>query len=485
MTSSSDKKSTALVWFRNDLRLADNPAVVAAVESGAAMAFLYVLDDETPGEWKAGGAARWWLHGSLDALSRELENLGVTLILRHGPADQVVQDVVADLDADAVYWNRGYDPFTIARDKKIKAALKENEVTVESFGGTLLNEPWTIETKAGGFYKVYTRYWYAVRDKGDPPRPLAAPTTVSAADVSHCASNALADWNLLPTKPDWAEGFRDRWTPGAEGAMKRLHAFLDDALPDYKSRRDFPAEPKTSNLSPHLHIGDISPRQIWHATVDKVGWTDEAEAFLKEVVWREFAHHVFYYMPDLPDDPMSDKFADFPWEENQDALRAWQQGRTGYPLVDAGMRELWQTGHMHNRVRMVVGSFLVKHLLLPWQAGEAWFWDTLVDADLAVNAFSWQWVAGCGADAAPYFRIFNPITQAEKFDPDGTYIRTYVPEIADLPGKHLFRPWEAPEMVLKSAGVTLDETYPRPIVDHKFARERALDAFKNLPKPSV
>jgi deoxyribodipyrimidine photo-lyase len=260
---------------------------------------------------------------------------------------------------------------------------------------------------------------------------------------------------------------------------------LDTGAEDYDNLRNFPAIPATSNISPHLHIGDISPRQIWKITVDRLGWTKETEKFLKEIVWREFAYHVFYYLPEIPEEPMHNRFDAFPWREDTAALLVWQTGQTGYPMVDAGMRELWQTGHMHNRVRMITASFLVKHLLLPWQQGEAWFWDTLVDADLAVNAFSWQWVAGCGADAAPYFRIFNPITQGQKFDPDGTYIRTYVPEIADLPDKHLHTPWAAPDDVLHDAGVKLDETYPRPIIDHKIARERALEAFKSLPKNTV
>ena len=474
------QQSPVIVWFRQDLRIADNPALAGACASGRPVIALYILDDETPGPWAPGGAARWWLHHSLQSLGEALRTLGGALVLRRGEAESVLGAVIEASGATGVYWNRCYEPFAIARDKKIKAALKDGGIEVRSFNGSLLNEPWSIETKAGGFYKVYTRYWHAVRDHGDPERPVPAPAKIVVPDTEP-SSDDLDDWGLLPTKPDWAGGFRERWTPGETGAMRRLTNFLDGAAGGYKEGRNFPAKAVTSNLSPHLHIGDIGPRQIWHETLSRLGWTADTEVFLKELVWREFAYHVFYYLPDLPTTPMYERFAEFPWEQDATALQAWQQGRTGYPMVDAGMRELWQTGHMHNRVRMVTASFLVKHLLLPWQDGEAWFWDTLVDADLAVNAFSWQWVAGCGADAAPYFRIFNPITQGAKFDPDGDYIRTYVPEIAKLPDKHLFTPWEAPDEVLAEAGVVLDQTYPRPIIAHKPARERALQAFKALP----
>jgi len=479
----SDRAPT-IVWFRADLRISDNPALLEASLGDGAVIGLFILDDETPGEWCAGGAAKWWLHHSLVALEKSLAEIGGTLILRQGNAANVLAEVVREVNAGRVYWNRCYEPFTIKRDKGIKETLVEQGVEAKSFNGSLLFEPWTIETKAGGFYKVYTRYWFTCRDKGAPAPPLDAPTYITKFE-GNIQSETLDDWGLLPTSPDWAAGFRARWTPGEAGAMERLETFLDTGAEDYDNLRNFPAIPATSNLSPHLHIGDISPRQIWKITVDRLGWTKETEKFLKEVVWREFAYHVFYYLPEIPEQPMHNRFDTFPWREDTQALVAWQTGQTGYPMVDAGMRELWQTGHMHNRVRMITASFLVKHLLLPWQQGEAWFWDTLVDADLAVNAFSWQWVAGCGADAAPYFRIFNPITQGQKFDSDGTYIRTYVPEIAALPNKYLHMPWAAPDDVLSDAGITLDETYPRPIVDHKMARERALEAFKSLLKNTV
>jgi deoxyribodipyrimidine photo-lyase len=473
-----------IVWFRADLRVADNPALFEASRGDRPAIGLYIFDDKTPGEWGIGGAAKWWLHHSLVALEQSLAKIGGALVLRQGNAADVLAEVVRETNAGKVYWNRCYEPFTIKRDKGIKETLLDQGIEAKSFNGSLLFEPWTIETKAGGFYKVYTRFWLTCRDKGTPAPPLDAPTHLEKFE-GEVKSDMLDDWELLPTSPDWAEGLRDRWAPGEADAMERLDTFLDTGAEDYDNLRNFPAIPATSNISPHLHIGDISPRQIWKITVDRLGWTKETEKFLKEIVWREFAYHVFYYLPEIPEEPMHNRFDAFPWREDTAALLAWQTGQTGYPMVDAGMRELWQTGHMHNRVRMITASFLVKHLLLPWQQGEAWFWDTLVDADLAVNAFSWQWVAGCGADAAPYFRIFNPITQGQKFDPDGTYIRTYVPEIADLPDKYLHTPWAAPDDVLHDAGVKLDETYPRPIIDHKMARERALEAFKSLPKNTV
>lgn len=475
-----------IVWFRQDLRVADNPALASACAAGGPVVALYVLDDGAPGEWAPGGAARWWLHHSLAALKARLGEFGIPLILRRGDAADIVTSLVEEIGAAGVHWNRCYEPYAIRRDAALKASLKDSGIDTRSFNAALLYEPWTVKTKAGGFFKVYTRFWHAVRDAGDPEPPRGAPAyRQSSAAVPKIPSDALDSWTLLPTRPDWAGGLRDRWQPGEAAAMAHFEAFLDGGLKGYKDGRNFPAQTVTSTLSPYLHFGDIGPRQVWKMVVDKAGWTADSETFLKEVVWREFAYHVFYHLPDLPAEPMYDRFAEFPWQDDPAALAAWQAGRTGYPMVDAGMRELWQTGHMHNRVRMITASFLVKHLLQPWQAGEAWFWDTLVDADLAVNAFSWQWVAGCGADAAPYFRIFNPIIQGAKFDPDGSYIRTYVPEIAALPDKYLFAPWEAPEDILADAGIVLGKTYPHPIVAHGAARDRAMAAFKALPPNSA
>lgn len=474
-----------LVWFRRDLRLADNPALLAAAASGRPLLPVFVLDDETPGNWAPGAASRWWLHHSLASLRRDLGERGLPLILRRGPADKVVLDLAAETGAAAVHWNRLYEPALIARDTELKTRLGERGVAAGSHAGTVLYEPWTVTTRKGGFYMVFTRFWQACRAVGDPPPPLPPlpplPASLPTAPAEP-ASDDLAGWRLLPTAPDWAGGLRQAWVPGETGAAAALDRFLEAPAASYADARDIPAEPATSGLSPHLHFGEIGPRQVWHAVVQRLGWSGSAEAFLKELTWREFARHVLYHVPDLPDRPMDRRFEDFPWRDDPEALRAWQQGRTGYPLVDAGMRELWSTGAMHNRVRMVAASFLAKHLLAPWQAGEAWFWDALVDADLASNSFNWQWVAGCGADAAPYFRIFNPVRQGERFDPEGRFVRRWLPELASLPDNYVHAPWTAPAAVLAAAGVRLGETYPRPIVDHKAARERALAAFQSIKR---
>ncbi|WP_439514461.1 cryptochrome/photolyase family protein [Oceanibaculum nanhaiense] len=481
-----DRDKPVLLWFRQDLRLADNPALCAAMASGQPVLPVYILDDETPGAWRTGGAARWWLHHSLAALSRDLDVLGLPLVLRRGDSRQVIADLVSETSAAAVYWNRCYEPFARKRDETIKAALKRDGIAARSFNSALLHEPWTVENKAGEPFRVYSAFWRACLAKDGPEAPLPAPEALASTPAPAPQGDRLADWALLPTAPNWARSFEAAWTPGEAGARDRLTGFLDAAVNRYKAERDRPDIEATSRLSPHLHFGEIGPRQIWHATQAAMaaGGVSEASAlkFLSEVGWREFAHHLLYHNDTLPDHPLRPEFADFPWHENGDALAAWQRGRTGFPIVDAGMRELWATGWMHNRVRMIVASFLVKDLLIPWQEGEAWFWDTLVDADLANNAASWQWVAGCGADAAPYFRIFNPVLQGEKFDPDGAYVRRWVPELAKMPASHIHKPWLAPDDVMRQAGVTLGETYPTPIVDHGTARDRALDAFSRIKK---
>ena len=448
--------SPVIVWFRRDLRLADNPALARAAATGRPVVPVFILDEDTPGLRPPGGAARWWLHHSLAALADDLAGLGSRLILRRGAAGAVLDALIAETGADTVLWNRCYDKGSTARDTEIKADLRARSLQAESFNGSLLLEPWEITTKAGGGYKVYTRFWQACRAAGDPPPPTSAPKALAVPETWSRSDN-LADWALTPRSPDWAAGFSDHWTPGAAGATGRLDRFLDGAVMNYADHRDFPAKPATSGLSPHLAWGDIGPRQVWAAAVKAAPAGRGRETFLKELVWREFAHHVLHHFPDLSERPMDAKFEAFPWAADDGLLAAWQQGQTGYPLVDAGMRELWATGTMHNRVRMVAASFLVKHLLQPWQAGEAWFWDTLVDADPASNPFNWQWVAGCGADAAPYFRIFNPILQGEKFDKGGDYVRRWVPELGT-------------------------DAYPAPIIDHKRARDRALAAFKSLKR---
>jgi deoxyribodipyrimidine photo-lyase len=470
-----------LVWFRQDLRLADNPALLSAVASGAPVAPVFVLDDSTPGAWRPGGAARWWLHHSLSALQRDLDRLGAPLILRRGPAQQVIPALAAEIGAQAVHWNRCYEPFAIARDRALKLALEGRGIAVRSSNAALLHEPWTVATN-GRPYRVFTPYHRACLAKGVPDAPLAAPERVTS--VAGIASDRLEAWELQPSKPDWAGGLRGCWTPGEAGARLRITDFLDHGLASYAERRDEPGEPGTARLSPHLHLGEIGPRQVWHAAevaaASNPAAARGAEAFRRELIWREFAYHLLYHFPELPEQPFQAAFAQFPWRRDSGLLAAWQRGRTGYPLVDAGMRELWSTGWMHNRVRMVAASFLVKHLLQPWTAGEAWFWDTLVDADLANNAASWQWVAGCGADAAPYFRIFNPVLQGQKFDPKGAYVRRWVPELARLPDRFLHAPWTAPADTLAASGVVPGTTYPHPIVAHDVARRRALEAYHGM-----
>ncbi|MFT3808700.1 MAG: deoxyribodipyrimidine photo-lyase [Micropepsaceae bacterium] len=469
----------AIVWFRQDLRLDDNAALLAAARTGAPVLPLYILDDETPGAWAMGGASRWWLHHSLTALAASLEKHGLSLVLRRGPAGSVLQSVIAECGADTVYWNRCYEPFAIARDTSIKASLKAAGLTVETFNAALLCEPWTVKTKAGEPFKVFTPFWRACQEGGLPMETHTPPRRIASAKA--IAGDTLPSWKLLPSRPDWAKGFAPEWAPGEAGAKAQLAHFIDEALGDYADGRDRPDLAATSRLSPHLHFGEIGPRQVVRAiraAADRhPGLDGQAAKYLSEIGWREFSYHLLHQFPGLPRDNFRPEFDAMPWLKNAAGLKAWQRGQTGIPIVDAGMRQLWQTGWMHNRVRMVVASFLVKHLMIDWRHGAAWFWDTLVDADLANNSASWQWVAGCGADAAPYFRVFNPVLQGEKFDPDGDYVRRFVPELAELPGKWLNKPWQAPPELLSAAGITLGRTYPEPIVDLQRGRERALAAF--------
>ncbi|WP_455372731.1 cryptochrome/photolyase family protein [Limibacillus halophilus] len=477
----------SIVWFRQDLRLADNPALAAAKERGAPILPLFILDDETAGEWAWGGAGRWWLHHSLDALSGALREKGAPLLLLKGKAEDLLPKLVEELDAGALYWNRCYEPFAVRRDKALKAAFAERGLDAQSFAANLLVEPWKVKTGQGEPYKVFTPFWRALQEVYQDNAPLPAPDKLPGL-TNAPAGERLEDWRLLPTDPDWAGGLRSSWTPGEAGAKARLEAFFEEGLADYKEGRNRPDKPFVSRLSPHLHWGEISPRQIWRATLlaaessgDK-RMTSSAWSFLREVGWRDFSHNLLFHWPDLPEKNWKENFDGFPWADDEEGYRAWTKGRTGYPIVDAGMRELWTTGYMHNRVRMIAASFLIKDLLVHWRRGEAWFWDTLVDADLANNSASWQWVAGSGADAAPYFRIFNPISQGEKFDPKGAYVRHWVPEIAALPDTYLHKPWEAPDEILQEAGLKLGRDYPHPIVDHAKARRAALDAYERIKK---
>ncbi len=470
-----------IVLLRRDLRLEDNPALYYARETGNPILPVFILDESE--DFAPGAAALWWLHHSLADLSASIEKAGTQLVLRRGDtADQILQ-IVGETGAHGVYWNRRYASAHVEADKKLKKRLQDDGIDVQSFNGALLREPWELKTGSGGHFRVFTPMWRALQ-KAAPARdePLPGLRKIEGPET-YPPSDTLDDWSLLPTKPNWAAAFADQWTPGERGAAKKLRAFLDNAVAAYGDDRNRPDLTGTSRLSPHIAFGEISPLQIWMTVKDRIASGDipegEAMTFLSEIAWREFSHVLLYHYEHLRTEPLQEKFAKFPWRENEPDLEAWRRGRTGYPIVDAGMRELWETGWMHNRVRMIVGSFLVKHLLSPWQHGEAWFWDTLVDADPANNSASWQWIAGCGADAAPYFRIFNPITQGEKFDPDGAYTRKWVPEVAGLPKKYLQKPWEAPDAVLKDAGIDLGHTYPRPIVDHAAARQRALDAFES------
>lgn len=468
--------TTTIVWLRQDLRLADNPALFHAAQRGAILP-VFILDEREGLGLSAalGGAGRWWLHHSLKALKSDLDGL---VLLRGEPAAQL-ERLIAASGATAVYWNRCYEPDAIARDTEMKAALRDRGLEVKSFNAGLLHEPWELATGAGGPFKVYSPFWRAALAK-PVEAPLPRPEGVSYADCAF--GEDLESWALLPEAPNWAAGWEELWQPGEAGARDRLEAFLQEGLSGYGKLRDRPDLPNVSRLSPHLHFGEISPRQIWSRTrFQEEGQPElgkDAGKFLSEVGWREFSYHLLYHFPTLPEKNWRPNFDNYPWRDSAEDLKAWQRGMTGYPIVDAGMRELWQTGYMHNRVRMVVASFLIKHLRLHWKHGEAWFRDTLLDADLANNSASWQWVAGSGADAAPYFRIFNPMTQGRKFDPEGIYVRRFCPELAKLDNNAIHAPFELSEIELAAAGVRLGRDYPRPIVDHATARAAALAGYE-------
>ncbi len=459
-----------IVWFRQDLRLADNPALAFAAHSGRPIICLYILDDETPGEWKWGGAARWWLHHSLAALDKALRRHdGGGLVLRRGRAEKILPSLIVETGSQAVTWNRCYEPYAVARDKALKAKLIADGIAVESFNAALLFEPWEISTKNEKPFRVFTPFWKALRGKTQPGRPQPAPRTLIF--QKKIKGDKLAAWKLLPVKPNWANDFD--WKPGEAAARRALSIFLD-GICDYASARDIPGAVGTSRLSPHLNWGEIGPRQVWHAVKSHAhGSSGGAQIFLKELGWREFCTQLLFYNPHLPEKPLDARFIKFPWRRSAGDFEAWTRGQTGIPIVDAGMRQLWQTGWMHNRVRMIAASLLIKHLGIHWKHGEEWFWDTLVDSGLASNAANWQWVAGSGADAAPFFRIFNPVLQGEKFDPKGAYVRRYVPELDGVPDRYLHRPWDAPTPPLN---------YPNPIVDLGAGRVRALRAFKTVSK---
>lgn len=472
-----------IYWFRQDLRLDDLPGLRAAAKTGLPVLPCFILDEEAPKDWRPGGATLWWLHHSLSALTEGIEKKGGSLYLARGKAEDVLPRLAAETGAQQVFCSRQYEPWAREQETALHARLGEDGVTLKRFHGHLLFEPEKIANKQGLPFKVFTPFWRHCRALDVPIAP-AGRCSVKDWYTEATGGDALDDWALLPTAPNWASGWEQEWAPGSAAAMKKLRAFLKNTVADYEQGRDFPALNSTSRLSPHLHFGEISPARVFVEALEvarqSAALDDAANKFLSELGWREFSSHLLFHFPHIPESSFNARFEKFPWAGNKRHLRAWQQGQTGYPLVDAGMRELWQTGYMHNRVRMVVASFLCKHLLIDWRAGQRWFWDTLLDADLANNACSWQWVAGSGADASPYFRIFNPITQGKKFDKAGEYIRHWVPELAALSDKHLHEPWQAPTDALAAAGVTVGGNYPEPIVDHASARESALAAFATI-----
>jgi deoxyribodipyrimidine photo-lyase len=475
---------TTLVWFRQDLRLGDNPALTAALEIGAPIVPVFIFSPAEEGAWGLGGASRWWLHQSLERLDQDLRRCGSRLCLRRGP-DSLTELLALSRECGAarILWNRRYEPVAAARDERIDAALREAGIETATFNGALLHEPRTVKTRTGAPFQVFSPFWRHCGTLPDPEEPQPAPKRIQGPSIWP-ASCELEGFALLP-RHNWARGLHAVWTPGSAAAHARLRQFLGDDLDSYPTDRDRPDLAGTSRLSPYLHFGEIGPREIWHETrrfAQARGWhsTWRQSQFLTELGWREFAYHLLVHFPHTPEQPLREKFAKFPWQGSAARLRAWQRGATGFPLVDAGMRQLWQTGWMHNRVRMITASFLVKDLLQPWTDGARWFWDTLVDADLASNTLGWQWVAGCGADAAPYFRIFNPTTQATRFDPQGTYIREWVPELGLLPSEWVHQPWAASPHVLAAAGVRLGTNYPHRLVDHETARAAALTALATL-----
>lgn len=468
-----------IVWFRKDLRLADNTALSEAIERGAPVVPVFIWSPGDYGDWTPGGASKWFLHRALESLDAGLKGLGGQLVVRSGAAEKVLKQLIKETGADRVHWNRCYEAPIRERDARIKKALREDGFEAGSFNSSLLNEPHTVSTGSDRPYKVYTPYWRRVKDRALPEPAALDLDELRFADTEGL-SESIDSLGLLP-EIKWYEKFESRWEISEEAATERLDRFLDGPVKTYDTDRDLPDVDGTSALSPYLHWGLIGPRQVMHMLHAKHDLRASGpQVFAKEIYWREFAYNVLYHFPHTPDEPLQEKYADFPWETDEQLLRAWQRGKTGYPIVDAGMRQLYATGWMHNRVRMIVSSLLVKHLLQDWKDGARWFWDTLVDADLASNTLGWQWSGGCGADAAPYFRIFNPITQGQKFDPEGDYVRKWVPELKELPNKYIHEPWEAPESVLDSAGLKLDKDYPRPIIEHKKGRERALAALEKL-----
>ena len=471
-------KKISIFWFRQDLRISDNPGLTHAVESGSVLP-IYILDDVNAVDNKMGAASRWWLNHSLKNLNKKLGN---KLNFYKGNPKDIFDKLGEEFNIRSIFWNRCYEPWRINRDKDLKQSFEDKGILVKTFNGSLLWEPWNILKNDGTPYRVFSPYYKRGCLNAQPPRePLKEPK-LNNIHTHPTYESSIDDLDLLPSIP-WFNEMEKIWNPGEDGAKEKLHAFLDFGLMGYKEGRNFPSKKNVSQLSPHIHFGEVSPNQVWYGAQLKEGEIaigKDLGHFLSELGWREFSYNLLYHFPTLPKENLQKKFDNFPWKDNSDYLDRWKKGLTGFPIVDAGMRELWQTGYMHNRVRMIVGSFLVKNLLLHWHHGEEWFWDCLIDADLASNSASWQWVAGSGADAAPYFRIFNPVSQGIRFDPEGDYTKKYVPELKDLPDKFLYCPWEAPEDILAQANVVLGENYPKPVVDLKESREKALEAFDKI-----
>lgn len=472
-----------IIWCRQDLRLFDNPALHAAAKDKDAQILPVFIYPEGMGD-----ASYWWLHNSLSRFAHALEERGVRLILRTGKPEDVLLEIAQQLNADKVVWNRDYSPLGMSQGQELKQVLDNAEVASQSFNGQLLIEPTKVLTQQGTPFKVFTPFWRYCRANVKAITQVVEPLDVpELQSIDHdLQSDTLEEWDLLPTSPDWSEGLGSRWQPGEDGAQKRWREFLEGPIDQYKEGRDFPSQKSTSYLSPHLAFGEISPRQLSYELQQSLAANEidstNADKFFAELGWREYSRYLLVHFPKITEQSFNLKFEEFPWQNSPKLLKDWQKGQTGYPIVDAGMRELWETGYMHNRVRMIVASFLTKHCLVDWRKGMDWFWDTLVDADIANNTASWQWVAGCGADASPYFRIFNPILQGDKFDKEGVYIRKWVPELKFLPNKYLNKPWEASAEILSMAKVKLGDDYPFPVVDHREARAEALDAYKSLKK---
>ena len=479
---------TALVWFRNDLRLADHRPLTEALQEARHVLCVFVLDRKAGGAWALGGASLWWLHHSLAALAEAIGKAGGKLILREGDAAKIIPALAAEAGAASVHCGRSHEPVLRELDRRVEKALAQHDIAFRSHRVSTLFELDTIRTQTGKVYGVYTPFARTCRGLPDPEPPLPPVKQLHAPDGKF-ASDRLEDWRLLPTRPDWAGGLRDAWTPGEAGAHARMQRFLADHLDDYGDSRNIPGnEDGTSMLSPHLRWGELSPVQVWHAAREangqgraRKGSTGRSgfDTFQGEILWHEFAAYLLHHNPAMPDEPLRPAYNRLRWRHDPRGLQAWQRGQTGVPIVDAGMRQLWHIGWMHNRVRMITASLLTKHLLVSWQEGEAWFWDTLVDGDLATNSASWQWVAGTGTDSQPFFRIFNPVTQGRKFDPDGAYVRRWVPELQRLGDRWLHEPWEAPEAELERAGIRLGDHYPRPVISLTEGRDRALAAFRN------